>query len=99
IFSNDEDDIETARDDIVCVLLNGGVLRDIVKETIGEFSLSWILFFQWIDYESAQAIIYEGGHDGLYLSPELRDDCECVPTIPEGASSWPIEIISVSSNI
>lgn len=73
------DDIEAGRDDIVCSLINGTSLRDAVESVIGEY-LAWDLFYQFMDYDTAQAVIYNGGIDGIgYLTPIQREDCECEP--------------------
>jgi len=76
-FDDKAEDIEDARDDIVCALINGTSLRDAVEDAVGSTSLEWTLFYSIPDYESAQAIIYEGGADGKFLPSELRDDCSC----------------------
>ncbi|GAG75571.1 unnamed protein product, partial [marine sediment metagenome] len=81
-FSSTKDEIEAARDDIVCSLLQGGSLATIVENAIG--SAAWELFYQWVDYDSAMAIIHEGGIDGDYLPADTRDDCYCGPELEEG---------------
>lgn len=99
VFLTTADDIEDARAEIVCALIWGESVSDVIENALGSLSLDWLLFFSYVPYDSATSILYEGGYDGEFLSAETRSDCECVPTIPEGASSWPIEIVSVSSNI
>lgn len=78
IFLTTADDIEDARNDIVCSLLWGNSLSDAVETALGSASLDWLSFFSQIDYESATAIIYEGGYESEYLPADTRDDCECV---------------------
>lgn len=77
-FASSSDDIEAAREDIVCVLLQGGDLAGEVEEALGS-GAAWDLFYKFVDYDSATAIIHEGGADGDYLPTETRDDCECDP--------------------
>lgn len=76
VFLTTADDIEDAREDIVCALIQGGSVSDVVESALGSLSLDWLLFFSHVDYDNATAIIYEGGYDGEYLPPELRDDCD-----------------------
>lgn len=89
---------EDARQQIVCSIMLGESLSDAVETAIDD-NVVWLLFYVLTDYDAVQALIYEGTADGIeYLPPVKKDDCvDCVPTIPEGVSSWPIEIISVSS--
>lgn len=75
VFLTTADDIEDAREDIVCALIQGDSVRDVIEDALGVASLDWLLFFAYVPYESATAIIYEGGYEGEYLPPELRDDC------------------------
>lgn len=67
-------DLENARTDIVCALLLGNDVGQAVEDalTIGS---TWTLFFSLADYETATAIIYEGGQGTEYLSSEVKDDC------------------------
>lgn len=84
VFSEAATDIETARDDIVCAFLKGTGLADAV-ETALDSSLAWDTFYQFLDYATAEAIVYEGGHDSEYLPADTRDDCDCpVGPEPEG---------------
>lgn len=73
-FGDTADDIEDARNDIVCAFLQGTSLGDAVEDAIGSLDPAWA-FFSLIDYDSAQAIIYEGGYNGEYLPTETKDDC------------------------
>jgi len=75
-FLGSGDAIEAARDDIVCAIMQGGDLAAAV-ETALESGLDWDLWYSFVPYESALAILYEGGHDGEFLPAELRDDCLC----------------------
>lgn len=82
IFSTTAQDIEDARDDIVCALINGGDVSAVVEAALGSASLDWTSTFYAIDYDSATAIIYEGGANGEYLPTETRTDCDCTePTL------------------
>lgn len=74
-FDDAAEDIEDARTDIVCALLQGTSLGDAVEDAIGSSSPEWTYFFSLVDYDSAQAIMYEGGADGEYLPAETKDDC------------------------
>lgn len=76
VFLTTADDLEDAREDIVCALIMGGSVSDVVETALGSLSLDWLLFFSQVPYDSATAIIYEGGYEGEYLPPELRDDCD-----------------------
>jgi len=52
------------------------------------------LFYQFVDYDSAIAIIYEGGYGTEYLPSETRDDCLCAADVhflftwPTDADGW-----------
>lgn len=69
--------LEATRDNIVCALILGNNLSDVVEAAIGGASAEWLLAFSHVDYESATAIIYEGGFGTEYLPTETRDDCVC----------------------
>lgn len=75
-FAGSEDALESARQDIVCAILEGTGLSDAVETALGS-GLDWDLFYQFVDYESAISIIYEGGAFGEYLPVETREDCGC----------------------
>lgn len=75
-FDGTEEAIEDARGDIVCAILEGTGLAPAV-ETALDSGVDWDLFYQWIPYENAIAIIYEGGANGEFLPAETRDDCGC----------------------
>jgi hypothetical protein len=77
-FAGTFEAIEEARDDIVCAIINGTGLAEAVEDALSS-GLDWDLFYQVIPYESALAIIYEGGHEEEYLPAETRDDCDCAP--------------------
>lgn len=72
------DDLESGREDIVCAFINDTSIEDAVESAIGG-TTAWTLLYQFLDYESIKAIVYEGGIDGMgYLTPTKRDDCTCV---------------------
>lgn len=75
-FSDTAEDIEDAREDIVCALLTGRSLAGAVEDALSS-GTDWDLFFQFIDYDSATAILYEGGHEGEFISAETLDTCTC----------------------
>lgn len=51
---------EAARDDLVCALVAGQSLYDAVEAALAS-GADWDVFYQWINYDTATAIIYEGG--------------------------------------
>jgi hypothetical protein len=75
-FADTAADLEAAREDIVCALLRGYDLADTVEAALSS-GTDWDLFYQFVDYDSATAIIYEGGANEEYLSAETRQDCGC----------------------
>ena len=78
LFNIVADDIESGREDIVCAFLNGTSVEDAVESVLTP-SVAWTLFYQFIDYETAAAVIYNGEVEGMgYLIPTKRDDCDCV---------------------
>jgi hypothetical protein len=76
LFEEAAEDIEAARGDIVCAILNGLSLADAVEDALSS-GAAWDLFYTLIDYDSAAAILYEGGDGTTYLEAETRDDCDC----------------------
>lgn len=80
IFDNVADDIETARDDIVCSIILGESLEDAVGTAIGTSSAAWMSLYQFIDYGSASSIIQQGGYGDEYLPAETDTSCSCVTT-------------------
>jgi hypothetical protein len=74
LFEEAAEDLEDARKDIVCALLQGTSLADAVEDALSS-GAAWDLFYTLIDYDSAQAIIYEGGNDETFLDPTKKDDC------------------------
>jgi len=80
IFADTAQDLEDAREDIVCALINGEDVETVINDALGEASLDYTSFFQHIDYSSATSIIYEGGANGEYLPAETSDECDCEPT-------------------
>lgn len=75
-FSSTASDFENARDDIVCAILLGASLPDAIEDALSS-GTDWDLFYQFVDYESAIAILYEGGWGAEYLPTETREDCVC----------------------
>lgn len=70
-------DFEAARNDIVCAFINGTSVSDAVEDALGNPTL-WSLLYQFNNYDSLQALVYEGTVDEtVYLAPVKRDDCEC----------------------
>lgn len=84
LFNIVADDIESARDDIVCALMNGTSVEDAVESALSA-TVAWTLFYQFVDYETLTAVIYNGGIDDMgYLTPSKRSDCTCDPVNPDG---------------
>lgn len=75
-FEDVADDLESSRQDIVCSLIQGGDLGQAVEDAVGVASVAWLNFYGLIDYDSVQAVLYEGGIGGDYLPTELRGDCD-----------------------
>lgn len=72
-LDNAASELEAARDDIVCAVMNGTSLAVAIEDAVS--SLSWNLLFRWIDYDSHRAQLYNG--DGI---PAIsRTDCNCDP--------------------
>ncbi|GAI84984.1 unnamed protein product, partial [marine sediment metagenome] len=80
-FDDVASDIEDAREDIVCAILQGASLHDTIENVLSP-GLAWTLFYSLINYDGVQATLYEGGIEDEYLPTELRDDCYC--DLPEG---------------
>lgn len=76
LFGDAQTDLETARDNIVCALLQGNSLADAVETALSSGTV-WDVFYSHIDYDAATAILYEGGYNDEYLETETRDDCFC----------------------
>lgn len=106
-FDDLADDFETSRDDIVCSLMQGTSLEAAVFAVVGSGVL-WDTYYQWLDYETSTAIIYEGElPDVGYLTPIKKDDCvDCdqigdymtsVETFDLGAYTWTIKNGSVTA--
>lgn len=77
MFSTAADDIDAAREDIICAIINGASLADAVENALAS-GLAWDIFFSQLDYETAIAILYEGGNgDDIFLEAEKRTDCDC----------------------
>jgi hypothetical protein len=89
VFEDAADDLTTAYDDIICAIMLGLSLGDAVEDALG-VSTAWALFFQYIDYSSAQAILYEGGDGITFLESETDDTCtDCVyPQVGEYLTKW-----------
>ena len=76
LFEDAADDIEAARDDIICAIINDNDLAGAVETALGSGS-AWDLFYTLIDYDSAMAILYEGGDGETYLDAERDATCDC----------------------
>lgn len=76
-FEDTEDDIEAARDEIVCAILSNRSLAAAVEFALGS-NAAWDLFFQFIQYDDAIAVMYDGGYEEEYLEAVQKPDCECL---------------------
>jgi hypothetical protein len=76
LFGDAADNIEAARDEIVCAVMLGGDVSVAVEDALSS-GTAWDLFYSLIDYESAVAILYEGGDGETYLEAEKLDTCNC----------------------
>ena len=77
IFEDAAVDLEDARDSIVCAILSGRSVSDAVEDALSS-GTAWDLLFSQIDYDSAMAILYEGGDGETYLEAETDDTCACL---------------------
>jgi len=83
-FDNIATKLEAGRETIVCAVINGTSLADAVEAVIDDTVL-WDILYQFNNYDSTQALIYEGTVDGsVYLPPVKRGDCDC--PVPDGYS-------------
>jgi hypothetical protein len=96
-FADTAEDFENARNSIMCAILTGGSLPDAVESALSSGS-DWDLFYQFVDYDAAIAIIYEGGYETDYLPSETRDDCECVLGDAHFVFRWPVDIQGFDSS-
>lgn len=85
LMINAAGDIEAARADIVCAVIEGG-LASAVETAVGP--TAWTAFFQFVPYESARNVMLEGEHDGEYLPVNRRSDCDCPEPTPDFAWDW-----------
>lgn len=76
-FGGTAAELEAARSDIVCAIVDGGPdqLASAVEGAIS--SLAWSLFYSYIDYASARNIMLEGSHGEEFLGVNRRTDCDC----------------------
>jgi hypothetical protein len=87
-FDTTAEDFEDARESIVCALLLGYDLASAVEGALSS-GAAWDLFYQFADYSSATAAIYEGGYNQDYLPSETRDDCEvCAKVLVDDSEVW-----------
>lgn len=97
-FDDLADDFETYRDDIVCSLMQGTSLEDAVYAVVGAGVL-WDTYYQWLDYETTTAVIYEGQLPGVgYLTPIKKDDCVDCGSIGEYLVTYEFDTTSEGWN-
>ena len=77
IFEDAAVDLEDARYDIVCAITSGQDVATVVELALSS-GTAWDLLFSQIDYDSAMAILYEGGDgDAQFLEAEADTSCGC----------------------
>jgi hypothetical protein len=76
IFATTAEDLEAVRDELICGVFNGD-FASVVESTLGSASLDWLLLYSHIPYDSALAVLYNGGANGEYLPAQTSDDCDC----------------------
>ena len=74
LFSDAAEDIEDNRGQILCALFNGTSVADAIEAAVS--SLAWSIFYQHIDYDSAVALLYEGGDGTTFLPADTDDTCD-----------------------
>lgn len=89
-FLNTPANFESAREDIVCAIMNGASLASAVETALSS-DTDWDLFYQFVDYDAAVAIIFEGGYEGEYLPTETSDACMC-EVYEDFLFTWPDDI-------
>ena len=77
-FLDTRDELEAARDDIVCSIMQNTGLADAIEDALGS-GLAWDLFFQFLNYNLALETIYTGEYDGEYLEALTDETCVCLP--------------------
>ena len=76
IFVDARNDLENARDEIVCSILQNTGLGDAVEDALSS-GLAWDLFFQFVGYNRALETMYTGEYNGEYLEALTDDTCVC----------------------
>jgi hypothetical protein len=79
-FEGSKEAIEAAREDIVCAILYNTGLSQAVEDAL-DSGVDWDLFYQFIQYDDAMAIIYDGGFSDEYLPSETNSDCSCLTIV------------------
>lgn len=87
IFSAAADDLETARDDIVCALISGLDVGEAIEDAIGS-GLAWTTVFSLLDYSTPTAILYEGEGLDSYLPSDTSEACDCEQ--PPELNGWTV---------
>lgn len=89
-FQDTADDFEAARQSIICAIIQGYNLPDVIEAALSS-GTDWDLFYQFVDYSSALAIIYEGGYNDEYLPSEVDDSCGC-EVFSHFVFEWPTDL-------
>lgn len=78
VFEDAADDLEAARTSIVCAILGDRGVAMAVESALSS-GVAWNLFYSLIDYDSAIAVLYEGGDgDAVFLEAVADGTCSCV---------------------
>lgn len=87
-FSDAADDLEAAREDIVCALIYGLDVATVIEDALSS-GLAWDTVFSRLNYDTPTAIIHEGGGLDNYLPADTSDACNCEQPIE--LHGWTIE--------
>ena len=91
------DDLEDARADIVCAIVHQGHQELAAAVEAAVDPEAWLVWYKWIDYETAWNVLLDGGRDGTYLDPTRSTACDCpAPPLPQGASTYPLEVVGLT---
>lgn len=71
ILADASSDLEAARDDIVCAIINGESLSAAIEAAVDP--ADWTAWFQWLPYSSH----YNQLKNGTGIDVTARDDCTC----------------------
>jgi hypothetical protein len=83
-FDTAEEDINDARNTIVCAILDGSASALSAAVEAAVSGLAWTLWYQWVDYDSAYATMIDGFNaNGTLAEGTPTGDCDCELELPE----------------